>query len=49
MEMADVEDVNGRLPAIHPLRTADTLQLAAALLWPMERPPVRRFVCFDQR
>ena len=33
----------------HPLRAADSLQLAAALVWSNRQPRKRRFVCFDGR
>jgi len=33
----------------HPLRAADALQLAAALVWANERPRSRLFVCLDGR
>ncbi len=33
----------------HPLRAADALQLAAALIWCEERPRGRHFVCLDRR
>jgi hypothetical protein len=39
----------GRLLASHPLRAADALQLAAALVWCDERPTDEGFVCLDQR
>lgn len=38
-----------RLLAVHPLRAADALQLAAALLWAREAPADRHFVCLDER
>ena len=38
-----------RLLAAHPLRAADALQLAAALLWARGRPARRDFVCLDER
>jgi len=38
-----------RLLDIHPLRAADSLQLAAGLLWAQERPAGREFVCLDGR
>ena len=38
-----------RLLAVHPLRAADALQLAAALLWAREIPGGRDFVCLDER
>ena len=33
----------------HPLRAADGLQLAAALVWSQERPRNRPFICLDGR
>jgi len=38
-----------RLLGAHPLRAADALQLAAALLWARGRPAGRDFVCLDER
>jgi predicted nucleic acid-binding protein len=35
--------------ADHPLRAADALQLAAALVWCRERPKGRPFLCADDR
>ncbi len=37
-----------RLLSIHPLRSADALQLAAALVWAQETPRGLEFVCLDQ-
>ena len=37
-----------RLLSIHPLRAADALQLAAALVWAQETPRGLEFVCLDQ-
>ncbi len=37
-----------RLLSIHPLRTADALQLASALIWAQEAPQGLGFVCLDQ-
>ncbi|MBM4308814.1 MAG: type II toxin-antitoxin system VapC family toxin [Deltaproteobacteria bacterium] len=37
-----------RLLTIHPLRSADSFQLAAALLWAQESPQGFQFVCLDQ-
>ena len=37
-----------RLLSIHPLRAADALQLAAALIWSRETPRGFDFVCLDQ-
>ena len=38
-----------RLVAVHPLRAADALQLAAALLWCEEQPHGEMFVSLDGR
>jgi predicted nucleic acid-binding protein len=38
-----------RLLGVHPLRAADALQLAAALLWSRGRPAGKDFVCLDER
>jgi len=37
----------GRLVSVHPLRAADALQLAAALIWCEEQPHGESFVCLD--
>jgi hypothetical protein len=37
-----------RLLSIHPLRAADALQLASALIWAQETPGGLGFVCLDQ-
>ncbi len=37
-----------RLLAIHPLRSADAFQLAAALIWAQESPQDLEMVCLDQ-
>ena len=39
----------GRLLAVHPLRAADALQLAAGLTWCEERPVGEGFVSLDER
>lgn len=39
----------GRALAAHPLRAADALQLAAALVWSEEAPAGEAFVCLDDR
>jgi predicted nucleic acid-binding protein len=39
----------GRLLAVHPLRAADALQLAAALIWCEEQPHGEGFVTLDAR
>jgi predicted nucleic acid-binding protein len=44
-----VRDRANRLLSSHPLRTADALQLAAALLWCEEQPLTETFVCLDER
>ena len=38
-----------RLLGIYPLRAADALQLAAALLWARDHPAGKDFVCLDER
>lgn len=38
-----------RLLVRHPLRAADALQLAAALVWCREQPSAEGFVCLDDR
>jgi uncharacterized protein len=38
-----------RLLAVHPLRAADALQLASALVWSEGAPDQRVFVCLDDR
>jgi len=38
-----------RLLATHPLRAADALQLAAAMLWARGAPAGKDFVCLDER
>jgi len=37
-----------RLLSIHPLRSADSFQLAAALIWAQESPQDLEMVCLDQ-
>jgi hypothetical protein len=44
-----VRDRAGRVLASHPLRGADALQLAAALVWCDEAPQGDTFVCLDER
>jgi predicted nucleic acid-binding protein len=39
----------GRLVSVHPLRAADALQLAAALLWCEEQPHTEVFISLDGR
>jgi hypothetical protein len=38
-----------RLLGVHPLRAADALQLAAALILVRDDPAGRAFVCLDER
>ena len=44
-----VRDQAGRALLLHPLRAADALQLAAALVWSRGRTAGHQFVCLDQR
>lgn len=44
-----VRDRALRLLAVHPIISADALQLAAALIWSAERPRGREFVTLDGR
>ena len=44
-----LRDVATRLLDVYNLRAADSLQLAAALMWCQQRPARRNFVCADQR
>jgi predicted nucleic acid-binding protein len=46
---AEVRTIAGRLLLNHPLRAADALQMAAALVWAGRSPTGERFVCLDQR
>jgi predicted nucleic acid-binding protein len=51
-EVAPLEAVRTRamrLLSSHQLRTADSLQLAASLIWCEEQPGSETFVCLDQR
>lgn len=51
LEIAPGEEVRsqaGRLLRIHPLRSSDALQLAAALLW-AGTPPAGEIIVFDRR
>lgn len=45
----EIRDQAVRLLGLHPLRAADALQLAAALLWADRRPWGYHFVCLDTR
>lgn len=44
-----VREAAGRVLLLHPLRAADALQLAAALLWVNGRAAGQHFVCLDER
>jgi uncharacterized protein len=44
-----VRQTAGRLLSRHPLRVANSLQLAAALLWADGNAAGREFVCLDER
>ncbi|OLD40887.1 MAG: hypothetical protein AUI83_21660 [Armatimonadetes bacterium 13_1_40CM_3_65_7] len=44
-----VREVAGRVLLLHPLRGADALQLAAALVWAGGRAARHEFVCLDRR
>ena len=44
-----VREHAGRLLLRHPLRAADSLQLAAAMVWADGNPGEREFVCLDRR
>ena len=46
---ARVRDTAGRALAAHPLRAADALQLAAALVWSANEAGYEGFVCLDDR
>lgn len=51
-EISPSEEVRAtarRLLLRHPLRAADSLQLAAALVWAANRPDDLGFVCLDKR
>lgn len=44
-----VREQAARVLRLHPLRAADSLQLAAAMVWCQGDPSHREFVCLDQR
>ena len=44
-----VRDHTARTLQLHPLRAADALQLAAALVWVQGQPMSQPFVCLDHR
>ncbi len=45
----EIRQISERLLRIHPLRAADALQLAAALVWCDQYPNGRPFLCADHR
>jgi predicted nucleic acid-binding protein len=45
----DVRHRAGRLVAVHPIRAADALQLAAALIWCEDQPHTETVVSLDER
>ncbi|MFZ1061333.1 MAG: type II toxin-antitoxin system VapC family toxin [Candidatus Rokuibacteriota bacterium] len=45
----EIRDRAGRILLLHPLRAADSLQLAAALTWAHGNPTEQPFVCLDHR
>jgi predicted nucleic acid-binding protein len=46
---ARLRDLAEQALAAHPLRAADALQLASALIWSESQPRGRLFVCLDDR
>ena len=47
--VAAVREQAKRLLRVHPLRAADSMQLAAALIAAEHKPPSLEFVCLDER
>ncbi|MGH7206960.1 MAG: type II toxin-antitoxin system VapC family toxin [Nitrospiraceae bacterium] len=45
----EIRERAGRILLVHSLRAADSLQLAAALVWANGRPTGHEFVCIDQK
>jgi predicted nucleic acid-binding protein len=45
----EVRSIAIRLLLAHPLRAADSLQLAAAIVWAGKSPKNHRFACLDRR
>lgn len=45
----DIRDISRRLLQSHPLRAADSLQLAAAIVWSDKKPKKHHFICLDER
>ncbi len=46
---AEIRTICARLLLNHPLRAADSMQLAAALLWADKNPSGHPFICLDER
>ncbi|MDO9558191.1 MAG: type II toxin-antitoxin system VapC family toxin [Syntrophales bacterium] len=44
-----IRSIAARLLMTHPLRAADALQLAAAIIWADESETACRFICLDKR
>lgn len=49
MQPEELATIALRLLASHPLRAADALQLAAALVWARGQPGGHEIVCLDDR
>ncbi len=49
VDFTEVQAIAARLLRLHPLRAADALQLAAALVWAEGHPAGKFFCCFDAR
>ena len=45
----DIRDRAIRLISVHPLKAADSLQLAAAVIWAGKNPKQYQFICLDKR
>ena len=45
----EVRTMAGNLLLLHPLHAADSLQLAAALVWAKKSPKGHQFVCLDRK
>jgi predicted nucleic acid-binding protein len=45
----DIRDITQRRLCNHPLRAANALQLAAAIIWSNKTPKGHHFVCLDAR
>ena len=45
----EIKTIGGRLLLTHPLKAADSLQLAAAIQWADKTPSGHHFVCFDTK